>query len=125
MELAMKPLRAADVPRVRSAVSDQLRHLALSNEVIDVATLLLSELVTNAMRHGSMPITCSTFLTGSRIRVEVCDVNTAPPVVIEAAPDALGGRGMKLVAGLAEEWGWYRTETGKCVWFELSTEVKN
>lgn len=119
----MRTVQAADVPRVRSAVSDQLRHLALSEAVIDVATLLLSELVTNAMRHGNLPITCSAILSGQRIRVEVCDASANPPVVVEAAPDAIGGRGMKLVAALADEWGWQRTDEGKCVWFELNSNA--
>lgn len=119
MELALKTLRPADVPRVRSAVSDQLRHLEIPTETVETTTLLLSEVVTNAIRHGELPITCSMSYSGGQLRVEVCDASNSAPVVVEAPIDSVGGRGMKLVSVLAESWGWYATPTGKCVWFQL------
>lgn len=119
MELALKTDRPADVPRVRSAIGDQLRHLDIPVDTIDTATLLLSELVTNAIRHGSLPITCSMSYSHGQLRVEVCDASADAPVVVEAPVDSIGGRGMKLVSVLAHSWGWQVLTTGKCVWFEL------
>ncbi len=61
--------------------------------------------------------------SGDRLRVEVCDGVSVPPVLRPqqpaGAPPSERGRGLFLVASLADRWGWEDHESGKAVWFEL------
>jgi anti-sigma regulatory factor (Ser/Thr protein kinase) len=86
----------------------------------DVAVLLTSELVTNAIRHEAGG-TVTLVITGScgRLRVEVHDTSRFLPVLVDAPADAEAGRGLMLVATLSAEWGFYRTPSGKAVYFTL------
>ena len=89
----------------------------------DVAVLLTSELVTNAIRHEvtgivMLVITCS---CGQR-RVDVHDTSRALPMLVDAPVDAETGRGLMLVTTLSAEWGFYRTPAGKAVYFTLAFE---
>ncbi len=88
---------------------------------LNVAILLTSELVTNAIRHEAgeaitLAITCS----GGQLRVDVHDTACSLPAVVDAADDAESGRGLMLVATLSDEWGSYRTHAGKAVYFALA-----
>jgi hypothetical protein len=88
-----------------------------------VATLLTSELVTNAIRHEAgetilMVITC---ICG-QLRVDVHDTSCAMPVPVDAPADAETGRGLMLVASMSTNWGSYRTPDGKAVYFTLASE---
>lgn len=120
----MRAIKTADVPRVRAAVVEQLRRLSLAEADIALIGLLLTELLSNGIRHSSSPVICSLLWGGNITRVEVCDDNPSPPVVIESSPDADDGRGMKLVAVLATRWGWQRSDGGKCVWFEVRPQAE-
>ncbi len=85
------------------------------------ATLLTSELVTNAIRHEMgesvmLVISC----TWGQLRVDVHDTSPSMPVPIDAPVDAEAGRGLMLVATMATDWGWYRTCAGKAVYFMLA-----
>jgi anti-sigma regulatory factor (Ser/Thr protein kinase) len=87
----------------------------------DVAILLTSELVTNAIRHevtGSvkLAITCS----AGQLRIDVHDSSRSLPLLIDAPVDAEAGRGLMLVTTLSAEWGFYRTPAGKAVYFTLA-----
>jgi anti-sigma regulatory factor (Ser/Thr protein kinase) len=89
----------------------------------DVAILLTSELVTNAIRHEvggtvTLAITCSC----DRLRVDVHDTSRFLPVLEDASAEAETGRGLMLVATLSAEWGSYHTRTGKTVYFTLAFE---
>ena len=89
----------------------------------DVAILLTSELVTNAIRHEvtgivMLAITCSR----GQLRVDVHDTSRALPMLIDAAADTETGRGLMLVATLSAEWGFYRTSAGKAVYFTLPAQ---
>jgi anti-sigma regulatory factor (Ser/Thr protein kinase) len=86
-----------------------------------VAVLLTSELVTNAIRHeAGQTITLAVACFRGRLRVDVHDSSYSWPVVLEASADAEAGRGLMLVATLADEWGFYRTPAGKAVYFTLA-----
>jgi anti-sigma regulatory factor (Ser/Thr protein kinase) len=89
----------------------------------DVAVLLTSELVTNAIRHETGKTVMLT-ITSSRgeLRVDVYDTSCFMPVLVDAAADAEAGRGLMLVATLSAEWGFYRTPAGKAVYFTLAFE---
>ena len=89
----------------------------------DIAILLTSELVTNAIRHEVtgivvLAITCSC----GQLRVDVHDTSRALPMLVDAPVDAETGRGLMLVATLSDEWGFYRTPAGKAVYFTLAFE---
>jgi anti-sigma regulatory factor (Ser/Thr protein kinase) len=89
----------------------------------DVAVLLTSELVTNAIRHEVtgivvLAITCSC----GQLRVDVHDTSRSWPMLVDAPTDAEVGRGLMLVNTLSTEWGFYRTPAGKAVYFTLASE---
>ena len=89
----------------------------------DVAVLLTSELVTNAIGHEVgetivLAITCSF----GQLRVDVHDTSRTLPVLVDAPVDAEAGRGLMLVATLSATWGVYRTPAGKAVYFTLSAQ---
>ncbi len=90
----------------------------------EVAVLLTSELVTNAIRHEAGPsvlltITCICGL----LRVDVHDTSCSVPVLVHAPADAEAGRGLMLVASLAADWGCHRTPAGKAVYFTLASDA--
>jgi anti-sigma regulatory factor (Ser/Thr protein kinase) len=91
----------------------------------DVAVLLTSELVANAITHGVGPDGDSILLTvacdGTGLRVDVHDDSGDLPVLSECLLDAEAesGRGLLLVTSLSAEWGFYRTAAGKAVYFTL------
>src|SRR6185437_1937760 len=89
----------------------------------DIAVLLTSELVTNAIGHETgesitLAVTCSF----GQLRVEVHDTSRTFPVLVDAAADAEAGRGLMLVASLSASWGIKRTPAGKAVYFTLAFE---
>ncbi|MDF5758813.1 ATP-binding protein [Spongiactinospora sp. TRM90649] len=88
------------------------------DEAIYDVTLLVSELVTNAVRYGKAPITLTLHYIGNLVRVEVTDnhphfpsPNVGPPDV-----DEEHGRGLHLVAKLADTWGFDPAPSGKTAW---------
>jgi anti-sigma regulatory factor (Ser/Thr protein kinase) len=87
----------------------------------DVAVLLTSELVTNAIRHepGDTVLLSITCVCG-QLRVDVHDTSCSMPVPADAPPDAEAGRGLMLVASLSAGWGYHRTPAGKAVYFTLA-----
>ena len=90
---------------------------------VDTAVLLTSELVTNTIPAApGQAITLTVACNRSRLRIEVHDSAPAMPEPAAAPADADGGRGLILVAALAAEWGFYRTLTGKAVYFTLAFE---
>ena len=106
----------------RRLVAARLSDWQINGEAREVAILLVSELVTNAMRHGGEPIRLVANITPSGLRVEVYDGNVdAFPAVRDMRPDAPGGRGLRLVDALADRWGTIEADDGKCVWFEIDT----
>lgn len=90
-----------------------------ASELSEVAALLTTELVTNAVLHTRSAPDVTARLAGRRLRVEVTDDDHTPPVRQRLAPRADRGRGMILVSNLAAAWGFEPTRTGKVVWFEL------
>ncbi len=85
----------------------------------EVAQLLVSELVTNAVLHAGTSIVVGVHVQGARVRVAVDDLSAAFPQPRAAADDASDGRGLLLVDALSSSWGWDLTADGKSVWFEL------
>jgi anti-sigma regulatory factor (Ser/Thr protein kinase) len=89
--------------------------------VIDDARLLMSELVTNAVTHTRAPFSVSIASHSSKLRLAVRDASSAIPVTGERSGDApTGGRGLQIVAAVADDWGAVPGPLGKTVWAELS-----
>ncbi|MGW4647526.1 SpoIIE family protein phosphatase [Kitasatospora sp. NPDC004289] len=89
------------------------------DELVDTTELLVSELVTNALRHGHGEIRLR-LLRDRTVVCEVWDDGYAQPRQRRAQETDEGGRGLQLVSLLAERWGSRRTPKGKIVWFELA-----
>ena len=86
----------------------------------DEALLLVSELVTNAVLHAAPPVTVRLHISAHRFRVEVTDGGSDLPVVREPTRIDDRGRGMHIVAHLADRWGVDRIPNdGKTVWAEV------
>ncbi|MCC2280821.1 SpoIIE family protein phosphatase [Streptomyces sp. ET3-23] len=88
-------------------------------ELTDSVELLVSEVITNAVRYAERPITLRLLRTDV-LRCEVGDDVPQLPRLRRARPSDEGGRGLYLVNRLARRWGATRLSTGKVVWFELA-----
>ncbi|AZQ37110.1 serine/threonine protein phosphatase [Streptomyces cyaneochromogenes] len=88
-------------------------------ELTDSVELLVSEVVTNAVRYASRPVTLRLLRTDV-LRCEVGDDVPQLPRLRQARATDEGGRGLYLVNRLARRWGATRLSTGKVVWFELN-----
>ncbi|HWG00842.1 MAG TPA: ATP-binding protein [Trebonia sp.] len=85
----------------------------------DVAVLLTSDLVTNAILHGDgKTVTVAIRCSRGRLRVDVYDTARSLPATLEPA-DMETGSGLVLLTTLASEWGCFRTPAGKAVYFTL------
>lgn len=108
----------------RRFISDFCSAAKLSQEVCEVAAVLTSELVTNAVRYGGSQAILEARMPGGVLRVSVADDNPALPMV-GPAPDvtAESGRGVLLVSTLSARWGIEQLPSGgKAVWFELDAD---
>ncbi|MEU9419908.1 ATP-binding protein [Streptomyces sp. NPDC051000] len=119
-----RSVRRADlkaVSEVRRALRELMRHRCRS-DAADVAELLITELVTNALVHTEQGAEVSASLAATRLRVEVRDyASRRPRPYVPSADDGTHGRGLVLVQELADEWGvdTLARGAGKVVWFEL------
>jgi|SRR5436190_12109975 len=116
-QLAQSAMAPSDARRiVRRACSE----LHVEEELTDTATLLTSELVTNAIKHASGPLQLGVSCTQGRLVVSVQDSDPRPPQLRRVRNRAVGGRGLALVEKLAERWGCRQVANdGKSVWFAL------
>ena len=89
-------------------------------ELTDSVELLISEVVTNAVRYAERPVTLRLLRTDV-LRCEVGDDSPQLPRQRRARDTDEGGRGLFLVNRLARRWGATRLSGGKVVWFELAT----
>ncbi|CAM5613285.1 SpoIIE family protein phosphatase [Streptomyces microflavus] len=90
------------------------------DEMSDEVELLVSEVVTNAVRYAERPVTLRLLRTDI-LRCEVGDDSPQLPRQRRARETDEGGRGLFLVNRLARRWGATRLSTGKVVWFEMAT----
>ncbi|MGW6917075.1 SpoIIE family protein phosphatase [Kitasatospora sp. NPDC054939] len=110
------PTDPAAVGAVRAAVAERMDQWGLV-EAVFVTELILSELVTNAIRYGGGPIRVRLLRDRSLI-CEVSDGSSTSPHLRSAAITDEGGRGLFLVAQFADRWGTRYTSTGKVIWTE-------
>jgi len=110
------PVDPAEVSRVRAAVSRRLADWGL-DDLSFTTELILSELVTNAIRYGGDPVRVR-LLRDRTLICEVSDASSTSPHLRYAAMTDEGGRGLFLVAQIAERWGTRYSAVGKVIWAE-------
>jgi len=117
----LAPVRHA--PRLaRTFTAETLARWSVGGEDVDAVRLVVSELVTNAVRHAraSQSITLELSRHDDVVRVMVSDESTSPPEPGDlTSQTAEGGRGVELVDALADRWGSEPRRGGKTVWCEL------
>jgi GAF domain-containing protein len=113
----MRP-HAQAARHVRGLIATTLAGWGL-DEQIDAASLLATELVTNAIRYTTRPITMRLLRTETLL-CEVTDDDHHLPVLCEPGEGDEAGRGIYLVSKLSLRWGASHTAAGKAVWFELA-----
>jgi anti-sigma regulatory factor (Ser/Thr protein kinase) len=109
----------------RSALDSSLPRGALDEAHAHTARLLVSEIVTNSVRHGGAGeedwIALDVDISPGALRVEVTDHGAGfTPAPVHPAPDDPGGRGLFLVEQMADRWG--HADAGTRVWFEVDRE---
>ncbi|MFJ5546633.1 SpoIIE family protein phosphatase [Streptomyces sp. NPDC093225] len=115
------PADPARVGEVRAAVTRRLAEWGLE-ELSFAAELMLSELATNAIRYGNEPIQVRLVLDRTLI-CEVSDGSSTAPHLRRSASTDEGGRGLFLVAQLAQSWGTRYTPQGKVIWAECALDA--
>ncbi|ANP51047.1 SpoIIE family protein phosphatase/ATP-binding protein [Streptomyces griseochromogenes] len=110
------PPDPALVPSVRARCRETLLEWGLE-ETAFATELIVSELVTNAIRYGSPPVGVR-LLHGRSLICEVSDASSTSPRLRRAATTDEGGRGLFLVAQFAQRWGTRYTTHGKVIWTE-------
>ncbi|MEV7521823.1 SpoIIE family protein phosphatase [Streptomyces sp. NPDC091371] len=114
-DVAFKP---SAVSAVRNAAARKLDDWGLP-ELGFATELILSELITNAVRHGRAPVRVR-LLHDHILTCEVWDGSSTAPHLRYAATTDEGGRGLFLVAQLSEHWGTRYTPEGKVIWAQLA-----
>jgi anti-sigma regulatory factor (Ser/Thr protein kinase) len=128
------PPRPLDISVAPAAEAARAARVALADafsgqvpgQVLADAQLLLSELVTNSVRHAGLPgaerVHVAAWMNEGRLRLEVRDAG-ASGTVAPREPDHRGGYGLQLVDTLAQRWGIIRGD-GTRVWAELATDPR-
>jgi anti-sigma regulatory factor (Ser/Thr protein kinase) len=114
--------REPTAPRQARAGIRRLLGGRASDDFVEDAQLLTSELVTNAVMYAPSGCRVSAWYVAATraLRVEVADdASDVPSVRSPASPSHLGGRGLQLVASRSTNWGVQSDPGGKSVWFEL------
>lgn len=112
-ELAADPEEAG---RARAAVAEQVAEWGL-DDLVFTTELVVSELVTNAMRYASGPIQLR-LIREQTLICEVSDTGHTSPHLRHAGSDDEGGRGLFLIAQMTLRWGTRHTSAGKTIWAE-------
>ncbi|MEU3413142.1 SpoIIE family protein phosphatase [Streptomyces sp. NPDC006658] len=114
------PFDVTAVPRVRGEVSRRLADWGLA-ETAFATELILSELLTNALRYGAPPVRVR-LLLGRTLVCEVSDGSNTSPRLRRAASTDEGGRGLFLVSQFADLWGTRYAARGKVIWAEQTLD---
>jgi anti-sigma regulatory factor (Ser/Thr protein kinase) len=128
LDLALAPSSTAPA-RARAAVSAWLGSGRGRSAFVEIALLLVSELVTNGLQHGGSPSGEPLHLRGrlseTTCRIEVWNPGTHGTVAPVSArgDDTEGGFGLEFVARLSADWGVERDARGTTVWFVLGTVI--
>ncbi|MGW3633627.1 ATP-binding protein [Streptomyces sp. NPDC005122] len=126
VQLEIRP-DPAEVGRARRWARSRLAGSGIEADepLAETLILLVSELVTNAVVHTGCPAVLRLSLPGvpgeslGTVRLEVADSSDCPPRPRHAEGDETNGRGLELVDGLADRWGWNPEGVGKSIWCEV------
>ncbi|MCG0066578.1 MULTISPECIES: ATP-binding protein [Streptomyces] len=116
---------AATVPVARQIVREACAQWGMDQDAAETGMLLISEIVTNAVRHGhshSVRVIAEQ-PRPDRLRVAVVDKSRRMPELHIVGPDAMGGRGLLLVDALSDRWGTDLLPWGKRVWAEIAIKA--
>ena len=120
------PKHRRHVPTARQRVRKTLADWGITDELADAVTLLANELVTNAVNHCKVShsqIKVELALDGTELVLVVSDPDRDRlPRPHDSTPDEEGGRGLALVAALADNWGCRQEPYAKCVWARFALE---
>lgn len=110
-----------NIRTARAFVADELQQTpTVSTELLERARLAVSELATNAVLHGGGGVFEVVVETDPVVRITVADSSFDEPRPRRVRPHDTSGRGLAIVAAVADAWGVTTTPTGKAVWCELS-----
>jgi anti-sigma regulatory factor (Ser/Thr protein kinase) len=112
------PPEPASATRARRLAREQLASICRP-DALDTVSLLVTELVTNAILHARTPLHLQIETRPDHVRLCVEDTSTRQPERRTYASDAVTGRGLALVEALASSWGVDSTPSGKVVWCEV------
>ncbi|MFE6686689.1 ATP-binding protein [Streptomyces sp. NPDC057743] len=125
VQLEVRP-DPSEVGRARRWARSRLAGSGIGADepLAETLILLISELVTNAVVHTGASARVRLCFSGSgavvgTVRVEVVDTSARPPRPRHADGEDTNGRGLELVDGLADRWGWQREGAGKRIWCEV------
>ncbi|WP_250301221.1 ATP-binding protein [Streptomyces sp. NBC_01387] len=119
----------AEVGRARRWARSRLVGcgIKVDEPLAETLILLISELVTNAVVHTGCPAVLRMLFgpadDAGTVRVEVADTSACPPRPRHAEGEDTNGRGLELVDGLADRWGWQAEGRGKSIWCEVDRGV--
>ncbi|MET9372845.1 ATP-binding protein [Streptomyces sp. NPDC003035] len=120
----------AEVGRARRWARSRLAGSGIGDDepLAETLVLLISELVTNAVVHTGCPAVLRMLFGADcqgagTVRVEVADTSDRPPLPRRAQGEDTNGRGLELVSGLADRWGWQPEGVGKSIWCEVDRGV--
>lgn len=119
------PRATKNVASARRFVRDLAADWNTTEDTQEIAELLTSELVTNAIAYGAadVPTTSTIRITvgrdGEMMTVDVHDSCTAVPRLRRATHMETSGRGLPIIKDLSHNWGWTLNPYGKSVWFQL------
>jgi len=123
-ELYQRRVRLTREPAAAAAARTQVRAAICEWKVpvdLDIAVLLASDLVTNAITHGDgETVTLAIRCSRDQLRIDVYDKSRSLPLGSGGPADADTGRGLILVTRLSTEWGSFRTPAGKAMYFTLA-----
>jgi anti-sigma regulatory factor (Ser/Thr protein kinase) len=117
--MAVFAREVVSVASAREWLGRFLRNQAVPSPVVADASLVLSELVTNALRHGVGNIVTFGSVDDDEVRVSVTDSGDELPNMLPVQRDRIGGLGLHVVGQVADTWGVAPFPGGKTVWATL------
>jgi anti-sigma regulatory factor (Ser/Thr protein kinase) len=117
------PGTRSDVGAGRRFVRETIEQWGFVDVAEDVV-LIASELITNAVLHARTDLEVAVRQVQGRVRIEVADKSSNLPRVRQHSVESGTGRGLRLVAAMASDWGAETRRDGKVVWVELTTRIE-
>ena len=106
--------------QIRRSLRALLTGWGVAADAVDDALLVVEELVANVVDHARTRFQLAVRLTGRLLHVAVRDGSAGLPHLNPFDPNAVRGRGLQVVATLAQQWGYEPDEHGKTVWVDLA-----